>query len=83
MGRKDPELREPYSEAPPAYTDPSWALYRGRWRNWQRGSLLGMVAKLESRPEAFLGLLSILLLPHRGIANVTGRFGEIVGIWRS
>jgi hypothetical protein len=33
------------------YRDPAWIRYRGRWGNWQRGDLLGQVARLESGPE--------------------------------
>ena len=34
-----------------SYRDPAWIRYRGRWGNWQRGSLFGQVAQLESGPE--------------------------------
>ncbi len=37
--------------ATPAFKDPAWLRYRGRWGNWQRGSLLGLVSQLESGPE--------------------------------
>jgi hypothetical protein len=34
-----------------AFRDPAWIRYRGRWGNWQRGDLMGQVARLESGPE--------------------------------
>ena len=37
--------------APATFKDPAWLSYRGRWGNWQRGDLLGLVARLESGPE--------------------------------
>jgi len=42
---------DPSPGAPAAYMDPSWTRYRGRWGNWQRGSLFGLVAELETGPE--------------------------------
>ncbi|KIM95500.1 hypothetical protein OIDMADRAFT_34244 [Oidiodendron maius Zn] len=44
---------------------------------------LGWLRSWKAGLRAFLSLLSILLLPRRRIANVNGRFGEIVEIWRS
>jgi jacalin-like lectin domain-containing protein len=38
-------------QATPAFKDPAWLRYRGRWGNQQRGDLLGQVARLESGPE--------------------------------
>ncbi|HWF10710.1 MAG TPA: Vps62-related protein [Bryobacteraceae bacterium] len=37
--------------APASFKDPAWTSYRGRWGNWERGSLFGQVAELESGPE--------------------------------
>jgi hypothetical protein len=42
--------------APPAgasanFKDPAWIRYHGRWGNWQRGDLMGFIARLESGPE--------------------------------
>ncbi len=37
--------------ATPSFKDPAWLRYRGRWGNWQRGGLFGLVAQLESGPE--------------------------------
>jgi hypothetical protein len=39
------------SGATPAFKDPAWLSYRGRWGNAQRGDLAGQVAVLESGPE--------------------------------
>ena len=37
--------------ATPAFKDPAWLRYRGRWGNHERGDFAGQVAMLESGPE--------------------------------